>query len=101
MESADSSSLARVVVLPFTVRGSDEYEYLGDGMVDLLSTKLDVAGQLRGVDPRAVLALVSRERGGGSDPDWGRAIARSLEADNFVLGDVLEVGGRLQLDASL
>lgn len=96
-----SSSVARVVVLPFTVRGSDGYEYLGEGMVDVLSKKLDVAGELRSVDPRAVLALVSREGGGAPDPDQGRAIAQRLEANYFVLGIILEVGGRLQLDASL
>ncbi len=99
--AAAASSAARVVVLPFTVRGSGEHEYLGEGMVDVLSRKLDVAGELRSVDPRAVLALVSREGGDVPGPEQGRAIARRLDADYFVLGSVLEVGGQLQLDASL
>jgi tetratricopeptide (TPR) repeat protein len=96
-----SSSVPRIVVLPFTVRGSGEYEYLGEGMVDLLSTKLNVPGELHGVDPRAVLALVGREGGGVPDPERGRAITRRLEAGHFVLGVILEAGGRLRLDASL
>jgi serine/threonine-protein kinase len=99
--AADASYAARVVVLPFTIRGSGEHDYLGEGIVDVLSRKLDVAGELRGVDPRAVLALVSREGGGTLGPERGREIARRLEADYFVLGAVLEVGGRLQVDASL
>ncbi len=99
--AAVSSSAARIVVLPFTVRGSGEHDYLGEGMVDVLSRKLDVAGELRSVDPRAVLALVSREGGDAPGPERGRAIARRLEADYFVLGSVVEASGQLQLDASL
>jgi serine/threonine-protein kinase len=100
IDTADASS-ARVVVLPFTVRGTGAHDYLGEGMVDVLSRKLDVAGELRSVDPRAVLALLSRDADATPTPQRGRAIARRLQADYFVLGAVLEVGDRLQLDASL
>jgi tetratricopeptide (TPR) repeat protein len=100
-ESGAMSGVARVVVLPFTVRGSGEHDYLGEGMVDVLSKKLDVAGELRGVDPRAVLSLVSREGGGVPDLDRGRSIAERVDADYFVLGVILEIGDQLRLDASL
>jgi tetratricopeptide (TPR) repeat protein len=93
--------VTRVVVLPFSVRGSSEFDYLSQGMVDLLSRKLDVAGELRGVDPRAVLAMVSREGGGAPDPERGRTIAGRFGAEYFVLGAILVVGTRLQVDASL
>lgn len=39
-------SASSVAVFPFSVRASDEFPYLGDGMVDLLSTKVDGAGEL-------------------------------------------------------
>src|SRR6185295_7733373 len=48
------SASASVAVLPFRYGGSDQYRYLGDGMVELLSAKLDHAGELRAIDPRAV-----------------------------------------------
>lgn len=95
------SSPARVVVLPFSVRSSGEQAYLGEGMVDLLSRRLEVAGELRSVDPRAVLALEGREDGAAPGPERGRAVSRQLAADYFVLGAVVEAGGRLQLDASI
>jgi len=95
--------VTRFVVLPFSVRGSGEFSYLGDGMVDLLSTKLDGAGNWRSVDPRVVLSIVGREEGSGAvDPAAGRRIAEQLDADLFVLGNIVEVGGEvLRLDASL
>jgi tetratricopeptide (TPR) repeat protein len=97
---ADGAS-PRVVVLPFTFRGSDEFAYLGEGMVDLLSTKLDGAGDLTVVDPRAVLGLLEREGGGAPDPERGQEIAERLGARFYVLGNILEVGGQLQLDAAI
>ncbi len=90
-----------VAVLPFSVRGGSDYDYLGAGMVDLLSTKLDGAGSWRSVDPRAVLGLVDRQGGGAPDPERGRAIAEHLGAGLYVLGNIVAVGERLRLDASL
>ncbi|MEW5929737.1 MAG: BTAD domain-containing putative transcriptional regulator [Gemmatimonadota bacterium] len=89
----------RVAVLPFAVRGGPEWAYLGDGMVDLLSAKLDGAGTLRAVDPRALLA--SADDGAAGDPDEGRRIARRFDAGMYVLGSVVAGGGRVQLRASL
>jgi tetratricopeptide (TPR) repeat protein len=97
--SAGVSSSA-VAVLPFTVRGSDTLG-LGEGMVGLLGTKLDGAGDLHSVDSRAVLSYTARQGLTALGPDQGRAIAEHFGAGMFVLGDVLTVSGRLRLTASL
>jgi tetratricopeptide (TPR) repeat protein/tRNA A-37 threonylcarbamoyl transferase component Bud32 len=99
-ESA-SGSATRIVVLPFSFRGNEDVGYLGDGMVDLLSTKLDGAGTWRSVDPRAVFALVSPDPSPSPDPARARDHAGQLSAGLYVLGSVVEVGGTLRLNASL
>lgn len=86
-----------MVVLPFTVRGGEDVDVLAEGMVELLSTKLDGAGQLRSVDPHTVLS----HTGGGVDPSGARPLARRLGAGYYVLGSVLEFGGDLRLQASI
>jgi len=92
----------RLAVLPFTVRGAGGLDYLRDGMVDLLSAKLDGAGTWRLSDPRAVLSLVRRDAGDAAlDPDAGRRVARRMGATHFVLGDVIEVGRLIRLSAAL
>jgi len=99
---APATDEARLVVFPFTARGAGELEYLGEGMVDLLSAKLDGAGSWRTVDPRAVLSLVGREAAAAPiDPDAGGRLARRLGAGLFVLGSIIGVGDRIRLDASL
>jgi serine/threonine protein kinase/tetratricopeptide (TPR) repeat protein len=88
-----------VAVLPFRYGGSDQYRYLGDGMVELLSAKLDHAGELRAIDPRAIAGLTTRER--ILDPERARMAAERLHAQHFVLGSIVEIGGKVQIDATL
>jgi tetratricopeptide (TPR) repeat protein/tRNA A-37 threonylcarbamoyl transferase component Bud32 len=95
----DAASSTTVAVLPFRYRGSDQYRYLGDGMVDLLSAKLDRAGELRAIDPRAIAGLSAGE--GALDPERGRLAAERLHSHHFVLGSVVEIGGKVQIDATL
>jgi TolB-like protein len=90
-----------LAVLPFTVRGNPELAYLGEGMVDLLSTKLDGAGDLRTTDPHALLGAVRRLSAKPGDLATGGEAARSLGASFFVAGDLLEAGGRVHVSAGL
>ncbi len=100
LEASDISA-ARVAVLPFSVRGSEEVAYLGEGMVDLLSTALDGAGALRVVDPYALMKFLSNRRDRELDPETGEAVAGRFGAGRFVLGSIVEAGGRLQINAAL
>jgi TolB-like protein len=90
-----------IAVLPFSVLGDPAYEYLGEGLVDLLSANLDGAGELRAIDPRALLSAASRRRTQSPDPEAARAVAERLGARWFVLGTVVEAGGRLRISAIL
>jgi tetratricopeptide (TPR) repeat protein len=97
-----AASPLAVAVLPFAVRAGPDLAYLSEGMVNLLSTKLDGAGALRSVDPRAVVGAADAASGEGvTAPEQGRAVAARLGAGLFLLGTVLQAGDRLHLDATL
>lgn len=85
-----------IAVFPFAVRGPEELTYLGDGLVDLLITKLDGAGELRTVDPRPQLSPATE-----IDRVRARALARRFGAGLALLGSVTVAGRRLHLRASL
>jgi tetratricopeptide (TPR) repeat protein len=91
-----------IVVLPFEVRGPADHDYLGAGLVDLLTTRLDGIGPLRTVPARSVLGKVRQE---GEDvvlePAVAERVAASLGAGRYVQGEVLELGGRLSISAAL
>lgn len=90
-----------VAVMPFTVRGG-ELEYLREGMVELLSRNLDGAGGLRAVDPASVLlTLVQEDDAGVVDASAARRVSRRVGAGWYVIGSIVEVGGRVRLQAAL
>ncbi|MDB4876652.1 MAG: transcriptional activator protein [Gemmatimonadetes bacterium] len=99
--NATAPSASVIAVLPFVVRGNRELAYLGDGIVDLLSTTLDGAGQYRTVDPRALLGYLAREESRALDPERALAIATRFGAGRFVMGSLVEAGGRIKIHAQL
>jgi hypothetical protein len=90
----------RIAVLPFDVRGSLEMAYLAEGMVDLISARLGGVEDLAPVDPRALLAFVNAARQ-PIGPEQGRAAAARFDASGFVLGGIVEAGGRIQVHATM
>jgi DNA-binding SARP family transcriptional activator len=85
-------SASTIAVLPFSIRGDPRFSYLAEGMVDLLATKLDGAGAIRTVDPRAILRARLTE---------GRALAERFGAGRYLSGTIIEAGGRLRASATL
>ena len=97
---ADASVVA---VLPFRVVGDTTFQYLREGMVDLLSTKFGAMEGLRMVDTRTVLNTWHRSVRTGSEPsaEDARAMASSLGSGRFVLGDVVATPRGLSFTARL
>src|SRR5688572_188039 len=95
----DIDSSRRIAILPFATEGSVDVAWLREGLADLLSTRLDGAGDVRTVDANALLATT--ELGGNREiePALGRKIAERFDAGLFVLGRVMEAGGRLRARA--
>jgi DNA-binding SARP family transcriptional activator/TolB-like protein len=97
---ATPAASVRVAVLPFRVAGDSTFAFLGEGLVDLLSTNLEGLGPLVTVDPHALVAAVRRaQRSGGSVVP--SAIAGSLGAGRFVTGTVFGLRDTARIQAAL
>jgi tetratricopeptide (TPR) repeat protein len=88
---------SRIVVLPFAFRGSAAHEYLREGMVDLLSSALELSG-FRAVDPTSVVRFASREAG-APEENLSRAAARRFHARLAIAGRIEETNGALHVEA--
>jgi DNA-binding SARP family transcriptional activator len=99
--AAPPADTGTIAVLPFSTHGDRTVAYLGDGMVNLLGAALDGAGSLRPVDTRAVFAAVSEAGSAVRDRQRADRVAARLGAGMYVLGDVVEAGGQLQIEASV
>jgi TolB-like protein len=90
-----------LAVLPFHTSGPG-VEFLGEGMVDLLTTNLRGVGGINTVAPRAVLKRWGGSRARGStDLTQALAAGRDLDAGSVVLGSAVSTGGRVRLAADL
>ena len=103
--AAHRSLRQRVVVAPFRVTGADRaLDYLREGMVDMLSTRLADDTAARSVDPGAVLAAW-RQAGITGTSDIGRdsvlRLAARLGAERIVLGSIVGTPGRMIVNASV
>lgn len=87
-----------VAVLPFQVTGSELDEWR-EGMVTLLSTNLDGAGDLRAIDSRTVLAQWDARAESGSAPALD--VARATGARYAILGSVVAIGPDIRLVADV
>jgi tRNA A-37 threonylcarbamoyl transferase component Bud32/tetratricopeptide (TPR) repeat protein len=90
-----------IAVLPFAVTGAPELNYLSEGLVTLVGGRLDGAGPLRTIDPRAVLGRTELEPGQGIEPARGAALAMELGAGRFVTGELVGLPGRVSLSARI
>ena len=91
----------RVAVFPFTVRGAEGLDHLGEGMVELLSLSLDGAGPLRTADRNAVLSRVATEgMTSGMGPTEARGVATGFNAGRYILGSIMRVGDDIHLSAT-
>jgi serine/threonine-protein kinase len=94
------ASHGRFAVLPFSVRGSEQLAYLGEGVVDLLSRNLDGVDDLQAIDPGTVLAVLAK-RGDTAGAEQGPAILRRIGAGTYITGSVVVTGPILRIQASL
>jgi serine/threonine-protein kinase len=100
--TSTAPSERRLAVLPFSVPAADQFGYLVEGMVDLLSRNLNGVADQVTVDPGRVMStLGADEKRGVQDAELGREIARRLGAGRYILGSVHAAGANLRVQAQL
>ena len=87
-----------VAIFPFNVKGSQDIQYLAEGMVDLMSTKLDGISNINPIDPNLVFSKLTNN----TTPDLpsATAISQELGAAKFILGTIVELNDLLQYTVS-
>lgn len=96
-----TSTAPTLAVLPFDVHGADPA--WREGMVDLLTTRLDGISNLRAVSSRTVLARWHEQVGPSVSPDLEHmlAVSRATGARYSLVGSAVRVGPALRLAAEI
>jgi tetratricopeptide (TPR) repeat protein len=90
-----------VVVLPFSVLGSPEVQYLSEAVAKLLSSSLDGIAGIRTVSSHALLGHPVLQDGATVSESIAEEVAAHFGAGMWLLGDVLESGDSLRIEAVL
>lgn len=94
-----------IAVAPFRVSGADaSLAFLGEGLVDLLTTKLTNAGTMQPVDAGSMIAAwhnAGIALNGGASRDVALSIARRLGAEHLLVGSVVGAPAHVVISASL
>ena len=99
-----SSSAAEndgLVILPFSIQGGEELDYLHQGMVFLMSDKLDGLHPLRIVDPNTVVSASEREDRDRWSPLQGQSFASDMGQEDYLIGSITAAGTGATLSATL
>lgn len=100
LDSAPIESGERaVVIFPFTVQGGSSFEYLGDGMVELLGRNIAGPAAFEPLDASLIMSMTGGDP--VSDVERARQLAGSAGAARFILGSITEAGDQLRIDAAL
>ncbi|HJU72257.1 MAG TPA: BTAD domain-containing putative transcriptional regulator, partial [Gemmatimonadaceae bacterium] len=94
-----------IAVAPFRVSGADpSLAFLGEGLVDLLTTKLTDAGTTQPVDAGSLISAwhaAGITRNSGASRDVALGIARRLGAAQLLVGSVVGAPAHIVISASL
>lgn len=100
IEEINADAGNTIAVFPFDVSGSPDLQYLGEGMVDLISTRLDEIPALKSVDPNLVFSKLDNETSISRNPQKAASLAGLFGANQFILGRIIEIGNQIEISAT-
>jgi class 3 adenylate cyclase/TolB-like protein len=90
-----------ITIFPFDVKSANsDIHYLGEGMVDLISTKLDGVLDLHPIDPNRMFNQLRKDNIALPTLEKAKEISNTLGANVFILGNIIELNDVLQISAS-
>ncbi len=90
-----------IAIFPFDVKsGNPDIQYLGKGMVDLISAKLEGVPNLNPIDPNRVFNHLKKANEEVPALEKATEISNALGASEFILGSIIEINETLQISAS-
>ncbi|MFT7148883.1 MAG: tetratricopeptide (TPR) repeat protein [Nonlabens sp.] len=88
-----------IAVFPFSVQGAS-VQVMKEGMVDLISDKLNHIPGMNATDPNILISTVNSRNIDSRNPEQAGALAKELGANRAILGSLTEVGDQLYLKIS-
>lgn len=89
---------ARVAVLPFAIHSEKDYDFLRQGIVQMLTSRLSEPGKVTVIDPVATENAIA-SAGQAKGDDLARQVGQTLGADYAIHGSLTILGDSVSIDA--
>ena len=95
-----TSKYTKIAVLPFEVNGDEDLAYLGEGLMDIMSNKINAIEGMVAVDPKISTAIFERSGRQYAEalgmPDW-----EEQQTNYLVTGNLVQLGESFTLLGSI
>jgi len=87
----------KVAILPVTIHSPENLAYIREGLVDMLSSRVEISGRVSVLEKGAVKKVFSQVAG-EMDTESAKKLGRDLGADFVVFGSLTKLGDSASLD---
>jgi TolB-like protein len=87
----------KVAILPVTINSPENVDFMREGLIDMLSSRVDLSGRVSVLEKRAVKKSLSGISG-DMDSEAAKELGTQLGADYVVFGSLTKLGDSASLD---
>lgn len=99
--SAWADNIKRVAVLPFAVNSSESIDYIRDGVMDMLISRICVDDKIEVIGKSAVSELTAKIKKKAFTQSDAYVLGKKLKADYVVWGSITKIGNSMSIDGKL
>lgn len=99
---AESDGIQKIALLPFSVNGNENQEYLRKGILQMLSSRLEWPGHVQVVPESHIKSILTRGKNAGkTQMSMAKDIAQKTGSRFVLSGSVTRLGNGFSVDANL
>jgi TolB-like protein len=91
----------RVAILPFAMHTGENLDYLNEGVVDMLATRISVGTPIRVAEKSLVSKAVKEKLGASYTEEGVRSVGRDLEVDFVAFGSFTKIADNVSIDMKI
>jgi len=100
-QNQEPQKVYKVAILPFMIHSQENLDYLREGINDILTSRITVAGRIAVIERAVVEQALQELKPARLDEPAAEKIGKKIGADFIVLGSITKVGEYISLDARL
>jgi TolB-like protein len=91
----------KVAVIPFGINSKEDIEYIRDGVMDMLMSRISVDGRIEVLSRTEITEHLGKSKKKGFTQSDAQSLGKRLNADFVVWGSITKIGNSMSIDGKL